>query len=71
MSRENKNSRHCGQLEPFEIESENKFFRVTFKANDRLDGGGFNASFEFVDKTQLLLKVLGTNRTWHYKMNGK
>ncbi|XP_014279123.1 suppressor of lurcher protein 1 [Halyomorpha halys] len=69
MSRENKNSRHCGQLEPFEIESENKFFRVTFKSNDRLDGGGFNASYKFVDKTQLLLNVLSTNRTWHYEMN--
>ncbi|KAK9507003.1 hypothetical protein O3M35_008840 [Rhynocoris fuscipes] len=42
-------TRHCGQLEPFEIEFERRFFRVTFRSNDRLDGTGFNATYHFIN----------------------
>lgn len=49
MARDRKYSRHCGQLKDFEIESDRKFFRVTFWSNDRLDGTGFNASYQFID----------------------
>lgn len=50
MSRDRKHSRHCGQLKEFDVESDRKFFRVTFKSNDRLDGTGFNASYIFFDE---------------------
>lgn len=42
-------ARHCGQLKEFDVESDRKFFRVTFKSNDRLDGTGFNATYVFAD----------------------
>lgn len=50
MSRDRKYSRHCGQQKEFDVESDRKFFRVTFKSNDRYDGTGFNASYVFVDE---------------------
>nr|XP_024216184.1 suppressor of lurcher protein 1-like [Halyomorpha halys] len=49
MGLDRKYTRQCGQLTPFEVESERKFFRVTFRSNDRLDGTGFNASFLFIE----------------------
>ena len=39
--------RHCGLKKPKIIESEGDFFRVTFKSNDRFDGTGFEAFFQF------------------------
>ncbi|XP_072388890.1 suppressor of lurcher protein 1 isoform X1 [Diabrotica undecimpunctata] len=48
LTRDRKFSRYCGQLKEFDIESDRKFFRVTFRSNDRLDGTGFNATFKFV-----------------------
>ncbi|CAL7937482.1 unnamed protein product [Xylocopa violacea] len=50
MSRDRKYSRHCGQQKEFDVESDRKFFRVTFKSNDRYDATGFNASYVFVDE---------------------
>ncbi|KAK0095792.1 hypothetical protein PV326_007373 [Microctonus aethiopoides] len=50
ITRDRKHSRHCGQLKEFDVESDRKFFRVTFKSNDRLDGTGFNASYVFFDE---------------------
>nr|CAD7198957.1 unnamed protein product [Timema douglasi] len=50
MARDRKYSRHCGQLKAFDVESDRKFFRVTFRSNDRLDGTGFKASYQFLDK---------------------
>ncbi|CAB0036713.1 unnamed protein product [Trichogramma brassicae] len=50
LSRDRKYSRHCGQLTEFDVESDRSFFRVTFKSNDRLDGTGFNASYQFVSE---------------------
>ncbi|XP_015603832.1 suppressor of lurcher protein 1 isoform X2 [Cephus cinctus] len=50
MGKDRKYSRHCGQLKEFDVESDRKFFRVTFKSNDRLDGTGFNASYVFLDE---------------------
>lgn len=37
-------------MKQFEVDSDRKFFRVTFKSNDRLDGIGFNASYVFYDE---------------------
>lgn len=39
--------RHCGMQKPEGIESEGDFFRVTFKTNDRFDGTGFSAQYQF------------------------
>ena len=39
--------RHCGLKKPRTIESDGNYFRVTFKANDRFDGTGFEAFFQF------------------------
>ncbi|XP_076547190.1 sol1 isoform X1 [Osmia lignaria lignaria] len=50
MSRDRKYSRHCGQQAEFDVDSDRKFFRVTFKSNDRYDATGFNASYVFVDE---------------------
>ncbi|KAJ8919159.1 hypothetical protein NQ315_012145 [Exocentrus adspersus] len=52
MARDRKYSRHCGQLKEFDIESDRKFFRVTFRSNDRLDGTGFNATYHFMDEIE-------------------
>ncbi|CAG2162393.1 unnamed protein product [Oppiella nova] len=40
-------SRHCGLKQPKTVESEGDFFRVTFKTNDRFDGTGFEAFYQF------------------------
>ena len=50
MAHDRKYSRKCGQLKEFDIESDRKFFRVTFRSNDRLDGTGFKASYQFLDE---------------------
>lgn len=39
--------RHCGLKKPKIIESDGDFFRVTFKSNDRFDGTGFQAQYQF------------------------
>ncbi|KAK9739706.1 CUB domain [Popillia japonica] len=48
MSIDQRYVRHCGHLKQFHVESDRKFFRVTFRSNDRLDGAGFNASYIFL-----------------------
>ncbi|KAK4881895.1 hypothetical protein RN001_005214 [Aquatica leii] len=53
VSQDRKYEKHCGQLEEFDIESDRRFFRVTFKSNDRLDGTGFNATYHFLDKVEV------------------
>lgn len=50
MTMDRKYSRYCGQQKEFDVESDRKFFRVTFKSNSRYDGTGFNASYVFVDE---------------------
>lgn len=35
------------QKDTFSVRSDGKFFRVTFRSNDRLDGTGFRASYKF------------------------
>ncbi|XP_014249931.1 suppressor of lurcher protein 1-like [Cimex lectularius] len=49
MDNDKMHTRYCGQLDPFEIEKESRFFRITFRSNDRLDGMGFNASYKFIN----------------------
>jgi hypothetical protein len=52
MARDRKYPRHCGQQKEFDVYSDRKFFRVTFKSNDRLDATGFNASYVFLDEEE-------------------
>ncbi|ODM96056.1 Suppressor of lurcher protein 1, partial [Orchesella cincta] len=44
--------RKCGRepLRPFSVRSDGQFFRLSFKSNDRYDGSGFHARFQFTDK---------------------
>lgn len=34
-------------MDAFSVESDGRFFRITLKSNDRLDGTGFRASYVF------------------------
>ncbi|XP_077266837.1 CUB domain-containing protein Sol1 isoform X1 [Temnothorax americanus] len=62
MIRDRKYPRHCGQLKEFDVYSDRKFFRVTFKSNDRLDATGFNASYVFVDEEEnYTMKIPASN----------
>lgn len=62
MIRDRKYPRHCGQLKEFDVYSDRKFFRVTFKSNDRLDATGFNASYVFLDEEEnYTMKILVNN----------
>ena len=48
MTVDRKLPRYCGQLQGLKLESDGAFFRVTFKSNDRFDGTGFLANYQFV-----------------------
>ncbi|KAK6628449.1 hypothetical protein RUM43_002263 [Polyplax serrata] len=52
MARDRKYSRYCGQLKPFLVQSDREFFRVTFRSNDRLDGTGFKAFYQFAGEVE-------------------
>lgn len=52
MSKDKKYYRHCGQMKEFDVESDRSFFKVTFHSNDRLDGNGFNATYQFLSETE-------------------
>ncbi|CAH1174003.1 unnamed protein product [Phaedon cochleariae] len=45
-----KYTRYCGKLSEFDVESDSRFFRVTFRSNGRLDGTGFNATYYFLER---------------------
>jgi hypothetical protein len=47
MTVDRKLPRYCGQLKDLKMESDGSFFRVTFKSNDRFDGTGFYANYQF------------------------
>lgn len=40
-------SRHCGMKAPKNIKSDHEFFRIAFKSNDKFDGTGFEAFYQF------------------------
>lgn len=37
----------CGKVDKRIVRSDGRFFRLTFRSNDRLDGTGFTASYNF------------------------
>lgn len=51
MTEDSKFGRYCGQRKEFHVESERNFFKVTFRSNDRLDGTGFKAIYQFLEIT--------------------
>ncbi|KAG6439656.1 hypothetical protein O3G_MSEX000961 [Manduca sexta] len=51
MTEDNRYGRYCGQMKEFHVESERNFFKVTFRSNDRLDGTGFKAIYQFLEIT--------------------
>jgi hypothetical protein len=51
MTEDNRFGRFCGQKKEFHVESERNFFKVTFRSNDRLDGTGFKAIYQFLEIT--------------------
>lgn len=70
LTRDRKYDRHCGQLKEFDIESDKRFFRVTFRSNDRLDGTGFNATYHFMHEVETYTgKPEKTNGS--HSLNGK
>lgn len=40
-------ARHCGVKKPSRIASDNEFYRIIFKSNDKFDGTGFEAMYQF------------------------
>lgn len=51
MTEDNRFGRYCGQMKEFHVESDRNFFKVTFRSNDRLDGTGFKAIYQFLEAT--------------------
>lgn len=51
MTEDNRYGRYCGQMKEFHVESERNFFKVSFRSNDRLDGAGFKAIYQFLEIT--------------------
>lgn len=43
--------RSCGVKKPTKISSDGEFFRITFKSNDKFDGTGFEAFYQFRNST--------------------
>ncbi|XP_074000230.1 suppressor of lurcher protein 1-like [Rhodnius prolixus] len=61
-----KYTRQCGQISSgMVVESERKFFRVTFKSNDRLDATGFNASYQFIEQVTIAPTTTITRSAGH------
>ncbi|XP_055381437.1 suppressor of lurcher protein 1-like [Condylostylus longicornis] len=48
MSEDRKFIKYCGKYQSFSVRSDGKFFRITFRTNDRFDKTGFRAHYEFV-----------------------
>ncbi|XP_065584752.1 suppressor of lurcher protein 1-like isoform X2 [Artemia franciscana] len=48
MTVDRKMPRYCGNQDGLVLESENQFYRVSFKANDRFDSTGFYATYRFI-----------------------
>ncbi|GBP14781.1 Suppressor of lurcher protein 1 [Eumeta japonica] len=51
MTEDSRYGRYCGQMKDFHVESDRNFFKITFRSNDRLDGTGFRAFYQFLEVT--------------------
>lgn len=43
--------RNCGIKRPTKVVSDSEFFRIIFKSNDKFDGTGFDAFYQFENNT--------------------
>lgn len=43
--------RNCGIKRPTKVVSDSDFFRIIFKSNDKFDGTGFDAFYQFENNT--------------------
>ncbi|XP_070504706.1 suppressor of lurcher protein 1-like isoform X2 [Chironomus tepperi] len=65
-SRDRKLKFYCGKVNhSFKLKSDNKYFRVTFRSNDKLDGTGFRATYKFIGPDKI------ENRTQYIEINIK
>lgn len=65
-------SRKCGKLDKLLVRSDGRFFRLTFRSNDRLDGTGFTASYAFEKDpttTELIPEVKQYSRIQNSALN--
>ena len=47
ITTDRKFKKHCGTHQDLTVKSDGRFFRITLKTNDRLDGNGFRAMYVF------------------------
>ncbi|XP_074000217.1 suppressor of lurcher protein 1-like isoform X7 [Rhodnius prolixus] len=70
MGLDRKYTRQCGQITSgMIVESERKFFRVTFRSNDRLDATGFNATYQFLEQVTVAPTVAPASTTSQLSYN--
>lgn len=71
MTEDTRFGRYCGLMKEFHVESERNFFKVTFRSNDRLDGTGFKAIYQFLeitDEYQTPIQDEASNSVCKYKI---
>lgn len=64
--------RKCGKLDKLIVRSDGRFFRLTFRSNDRLDGTGFTASYNFENDpttTEMIPEVKQYSRIQNSALN--
>lgn len=64
--------RKCGKLDKLLVRSDGRFFRLTFRSNDRLDGTGFTASYNFENDpttTEMIPEVKQYSRIQNSALN--
>jgi hypothetical protein len=47
ITTDRKFNKYCGKHQDLTVRSDGRFFRITLKTNDRLDGNGFRAMYLF------------------------
>lgn len=59
------------QSRDFSIRSDGRFFRITFRSNDRLDGTGFRAQYQFIAEstTTEMVPLVMDNTANSFKSN--
>lgn len=72
LSVDRKFSRKCGKQNGLTVRSDGRFFRMTLRSNDRLDGTGFMASYTFENDpttTELIPEVKQYSRIHNSALN--
>ena len=69
MPVDRKFDRQCGTIKDLKMKSDRKFFRVTFRSNDRYDATGFHATYQF-NKVANHLTIRNVRSTASYLFAG-